>query len=82
MARTEKNPINESKIVVSSFENKTIISQTGAPIAKLCTVKNTLRNPLTISYGGEAIRLSPGQSAKKLNRDKLGSLPKGAIIIN
>ena len=74
-------------IVASSFNPTDTIKTTQAPMfvepktSNLVTVKNTLHNPLTFSYGVEAIRLSPGQPARNLNRNLIGALPKGAVII-
>lgn len=44
-------------------------------------LKNTLNNPLTVTYDGECIRLSPKAKVKIDNPNKLGSLPKGIALL-
>ena len=48
---------------------------------QLYIIKNTLSNPLTISYLGEGMRLSPRQKQYDIDKDKLGAIPKGVVLI-
>lgn len=48
---------------------------------QLYFIKNTLKNPITISYKGEGMRLSPRQKVKRIDKTQLGALPKGVILI-
>jgi hypothetical protein len=48
---------------------------------QLYMIKNTLKNPIVISYKGEGMRLSPRQKQKRIDRDQLGAIPRGVILI-
>jgi hypothetical protein len=48
---------------------------------QLYFIKNTLNNPIIISYKGEGMRLSPRQKVKRIDKAQLGTLPKGVLLI-
>lgn len=48
---------------------------------QLYFIKNTLKSPVTISYKGEGMRLSPRQKEKRIDKVQLGALPKGVLLI-
>jgi len=40
-----------------------------------------LNHPVTITYAGEVMTLSPREPVKNVVRERLGSLPKGVIFV-
>lgn len=48
---------------------------------QLYCIKNTLKVPMTISYKGRGVRLSPKQKMKKVDKNQVGALPRGVILI-
>jgi hypothetical protein len=48
---------------------------------QLYIIKNTLHNPVVISYKGEGMRLSPRQRQGGIDKAQLGALPRGVILI-
>lgn len=48
---------------------------------QLYIIKNTLNNPVVISYKGEGMRLSPRQKQDRIDKAQLGALPRGVILI-
>jgi len=50
-------------------------------VKQLYSIKNTLGNPVIISYNGEGMRLSPRQKQNGIDKNKVGALPKGVVLI-
>lgn len=48
---------------------------------QLYFLKNTLKNPLTISYKGQGLVISPRQRLRRIDKAQLGALPKGLVLI-
>ena len=46
-----------------------------------CNVKSRLNYPVTISYNGEALVIPPRGNCKVADRNKIGAIPKGVVII-
>ncbi|MFA5071215.1 MAG: hypothetical protein WC511_02480 [Candidatus Pacearchaeota archaeon] len=50
-------------------------------MAKVGSLINVLNHPVTISYLGEALVLSPRQVVKNVEKEKIGALPKGVSFV-
>ncbi len=48
---------------------------------QLYIIKNTLKNPIVLSYKGEGMRLSPRQKQPGIDKAQLGALPRGVVLI-
>lgn len=48
---------------------------------RIGSLVNTLDHPVYVSYMGESLVLSPKQKVTKVNKEKIGALPKGVLFI-
>lgn len=46
----------------------------------LCVLYSRLAHDVTIQYGVDLITIPPRGQARKLNKEKLGAIPKGVVL--